>query len=203
MNAMPLSHGSPWAIIFRAFRLVVYAFLFAPLVILGTLLGEKLLHVDSFPAFALIAISLMVLPFICFSVLRMLLWRPTRNVTYLASPIPPHLRFARALVAGLLVAPWAMISFGLFLKLPPFHSYGAFAVQFLIALFLAVISIYGICLMVWPPTRVIRGSRPGFPPDPPSGGAPVLAPLKPPPPILVLSAAKELPREDLPATGES
>jgi hypothetical protein len=132
----------------------------------------------------------------------MLLWRPVRhlrNVTPFVTQTTLFSKLARAMVAALLVTPWTVLSFGLFLTLPPFHRYGAFTVQFLIALFLAIVSVYGLYLVVWPPARIIRARGLGFPPDPPSGGAAVLAPLKPPPPVLILSAAKELPREDLPA----
>jgi hypothetical protein len=101
----------------------------------------------------------------------------------------------RAVVAAVLVTPWA--SFGLALFWQIFHAPrpALLTLDFFFATFLIAVCIAGFRMLVWPLPRAPIGWRPPLS-DPPLGGAGVPARLKPRPPVLIASEAKEIPRDD-------
>ena len=101
----------------------------------------------------------------------------------------------RAVIAVVLVSPWAWAGLAVSRALFHEHQPGLIASELLTAMLFGAVSITGFRMVVWPPLDIASGWRP-FPPDPPPGDAGVPARLKPRPPVLIASAAKEIPRDD-------
>jgi len=186
MEAVPYSPATPWRGLaalaesfLRMWRLIIGTLLAAPLVIASLLLIESLLQSRD-----LVHASTLLVPALCCSLLSLGVALILIDPWIIAAPW----RVAVALVLG---SPWALLSVALLYAMFPIRHWGLFAFEEPVALAFGAVAICGFRMLVWPSIR--NPPWMPYPPDPPLAGAPVLAPLKPPPPTLIAAAAKELP----------